>query len=149
MAISKSITRTTILGDTESSPVTEDEKRQIHEERADSSLDTLLAYADQNRLFAQRLCNKVASKFGPDDELSGLLSGLVRIDRRGKPKGPHKTWTELRYFVLLSEYEVLKDAGIPRSERLELLADKEGLYGVNKTKKIDERITTARRMFSE
>lgn len=147
--------RTTILGDAAS--VTEVEKVRFADEWAKRSLEVLLAYADYHSSFAKHLCEKVADKYGPNDDLSAVLLHRLRIDRKGKPKARRKTWTRARYFVLLVHYQALMEFrknreevefGKNREEVLTMLAKQEDIRNVD-LKKIEEKITEARKQISQ
>lgn len=128
----------TLLSDTGS--LTDDEKRELAEEWAERKLNVLLEYAERNRPFALSLCTKVADRFGPDDELSGVLTKSLRVTRTGKRTGRHKKWTYVRYLVLLTHYCALY-APKTRQKTLEQLADMEGFTGEERWKKIEAKIT--------
>jgi hypothetical protein len=143
----------TILDD--AGPLTEEETRNLImgqakriEEWAIKNLDVLLEYGVYYPSIAKRICEKVTDKYGEDDQLSALLIRRLRIDRTGKPKVKHTTWNYTRYYVLLTHYYLLL-LDIPRQEVLEKLADMEKLNGENRAKKIEGKITEARKQVDE
>nr|SPS06674.1 protein of unknown function [Candidatus Nitrotoga fabula] len=144
----------TILGDAE--PLSEEEIRNLIvwqekqiEEWAIKKLDQLLEYGDRYPSIAEQLCKKVADKYGEDDQLSALLIRRLRIDRTGKPKVKRKRWTCSSYLVLLTHYYALLQHDMPRQDVLEKLADMEKLNGENRAKKIEGKITEARKQVKE
>jgi len=137
----------TVLSDAGS--LTEGERRHLAEEWLKRNMDVLFSYADYNPSFAEELCKKVADRYGQDDHLSALLLKRLRTDRRGKPTARRKTWTRGRYFVLLLHYQALLKFGENRDDVLTKLAEQEKLTGDNKSKKIEQKITQARKMISQ
>jgi hypothetical protein len=144
----------TILDD--AGPLTEEETRNLImgqaeriEKWAIEKLDVLLEYGDQYPAIAKYVCEKVTDKYGEDDQLSALLIDRLNIARIGKPKGKHTTWNYTRYYVLLTHYYLLRQFDIPRQEVLEKLADMEKLNGENRAKKIEGKITEARKQVNE
>lgn len=134
----------TILSKVE--PMSNDEKKAMAEEWAVQTLAALLAYADADLSgsFAKKLCKQVACKFNADKTLSNVLLKNIKPEREGRPRGPNKKWTRARYYVLLVEHELLR-LDKRREDVLELLAEREGYTGINKAKKIEDRITQARK----
>lgn len=68
--------------------------------------------------------------------------------RKGKPRGPKKSWTKSRYLIMLIHYE-LRSRWYGRLDALEWTAKKEriGVYGEQdcNIKKVEEKITRARK----
>ncbi len=124
------------------------EVRKRVRERADQALRELLKYSEMDSDFAKSLCMSVAIKYGHDDKLGNLMLSSIRIDRTGSPRKTPRKWSDARYQVLLEHYHwACKIWG--RNQALVKLAEMEGLSGDNAAKKIEDRITKARKKFSE
>ena len=134
----------TLLHDLE--PLSEDEKRALNEKRAERSLAAVLAYADYHPSFAESLCKQVADRYGPDDRLSAVLLNRLRVERQGKPRARRKKWDRARLFVLLVHYNVLRQQTKDRREVLRQLASMERVRGETGWKKIEQKITEARKV---
>jgi len=123
----------------------EEKKREL-EEWANSTLDKLFEYADLAPGFAEELCEKIVKKYSSNDKLAGQMRNQIKKDRAGMTKGPHKKWTAPRHAHLLQCYEIGMESGMERSQLLSSLADMEGFTGANGIKKIEARITEARKL---
>lgn len=108
------------------------------------TLETLIALAKYDSRYAKHLCNKVADTFGPDDILGPFLAKCLRVDRMKKPRGRKRKWDYARYYELLMLYRLACD-DVGRKAALDELATKEKYTGANKEKKIEKRISEARK----
>lgn len=127
--------------------MSDEEIRKLASIWANHTWEELLDYIDTafDFSFEERVCKDVAHKFGGNDRLSALLISRLRIEREGKPKGPQRKWTEGMLSVLLDEYNIKIKNKIPRNKALDDLAKAYGFSGLNKIKKIEEKISQARK----
>lgn len=133
-------------------PLSNEDKKRLADEWAKNTLKHLMAYANVERSFSYFLCQKVVENFSSDDELSKLMLQLSKDARKGKPRGPRKTWTKSRYLKMLVHYEIGR-AVSGRKAALEWTAHNEGI-GINgqqdcNIKKVEEKITEARKKVPE
>lgn len=132
----------------EGKPLSKEERAQFEKERRQEwfarTLEALLAVASHDEAQARLLCKRVADAFGPDDKLSAVLLKRLRTDRKGRNKGQRRKWDFARYYQLLVHYHIAcKDVG--RKMALLELAKVAGFSGENMEKKIEQRITEARK----
>lgn len=152
MMADKPVNRPPTLLDGPFEPLSGEDRKRLAEEWAERTINELMVYANVERSFRYLLCNKVVKDFCSDDELSKLMLQLLNDARKGKPKGPRKTWNKSRYTVMLIHYEVRRELW-GRKDALEWIAHDEGI-GINgeqdcNIKKVEDKITEARKQVPE
>lgn len=133
-------------------PMSNEDLRKEAEEWADRTLDSLLSYAKVAPEFSKLLCKKVMDAYISDNELTQLMSQLLKEAKKGKSPGPRIRWTRSRYLAMLIHYEIRRSLW-GRKDALEWTGHKEGI-GIRgeqdfNPKKVEEKITKARREISQ
>lgn len=145
--------RTALDLDDDAQKLTKDEERAFRatlmENWAQDALTQILVYAQANKSFAESMCRSVADSFGPDDDLSAILTNRIKVDREGKTRGRHIKWKNSRYRHLIMLYNIHKLQGEKREDILKKLAFMEKFTGINATKKIEAKITEARKRYPD
>ena len=129
--------------------LTDEEKKEAAKEWAEQTLNALITYADFDNSFAKQLCIIIADTYGSDDILSSTLLSRMRIDRKGKKRGAPKKWDDARYRELLMFYNISINQGEPRQKVLSILAKREEFTGIGANKRIEKKITEARKAIDQ